>query len=67
MLTEAQRRANKNYRERKRSAGEYRTMLLEFYSSDMEIYEFLRTKKPTATYIKDLIREDMGRGNDVPQ
>ena len=65
MTTEAQKRAKKKYRERKQSEGGYKSLLLEFYDAEMDLYEYLQTKKPTATYIKDLIRKDMyeGRGH----
>lgn len=59
MTTEAQKKAKKRYRERKQSEGGYKSLLLEFYSADMDIYEHLQTKKPKATYVKELIRKDM--------
>lgn len=59
MTTEAQKAAKKRYKERIKAEGKYKSLLIEFYQSDMDIYEYLNTKKPTATYIKDLIRKDM--------
>lgn len=59
MTTEAQKRASRKYRERKRADGGYKSILLEFYQADMDVYEHLQSKKPTATYIKELIRKDM--------
>lgn len=64
MTTEAQRRANRKYRKRKQAEGEYKSILLEFYSSDMDVYDHLQNQKPTATYIKELIRKDMYEGRD---
>ena len=59
MTTEAQKRAKREYRKRKQSEGGYKSILLEFYPPEMELYEHLQTQKPMTTYIKELIRRDM--------
>lgn len=52
--SEAQRRANLNYR-RKNT----KSITLTFFPSDMELYDYVASKGSKASYIKDLIRKDM--------
>ena len=59
MASEAQRRANRKYRERILAEGTLKRVPLEFYPSEADLYNWVKDHKPTATYIKDLIRADM--------
>lgn len=63
--SDAQLRANKRYKEKRRKAGSLRFIQVEFNASEMDLYEHAKAHKPTATYIKALIREDLkkSRGN----
>lgn len=54
MPSEAQKKANKKYREKSRR------IMLEFYASETELYDFVASHDKKQTYIKDLIRKDMG-------
>lgn len=60
MTTEAQRRAKKEYRAREKAAGRYNRVIVEFYGADVELYQFIKSRKNAAGYIKQLVREDMG-------
>lgn len=53
MITEAQKRAKEKYRQKRKS------VLLEFYPPEHDLFEHLEKKPQKATYIKNLIREDM--------
>lgn len=59
MTSEAQKRANRKYRQRIMAEGKLKRILLEFYPSEGELYEWAKANKPTATYLKRLIKEDM--------
>lgn len=54
MATEAQLRANAKYKR-----NNVKKVLLEFYESDMELYEHIQKQEKKQTYIKELIRRDM--------
>lgn len=54
MANDAQLRANKKYKQ-----ANVKRITIDFYPSDMELYEHIQTKEKKQTYIKDLIREDM--------
>lgn len=62
MSTKAQNEANKRYRKKMREEGKFKSIVLEFYQSDLELYDWLQEHKPMATYIKELIRKDMSNG-----
>lgn len=53
MLTEAQKRAKEKYRQKSKHVA------LEFYPPEQDLYEHLCKQPSKATYIKNLIREDM--------
>lgn len=54
MATEAEKKAKNKY------AKEKCTLIpIRFYPTDKDIIEHLKLHKPTATYIKGLIRADM--------
>ena len=55
MLTEAQKRAKENYRKK------VKQILVEFTPNDADILEHLEKQPQKATYIKNLIREDMNK------
>lgn len=59
MATEAQRSATSRYRKKIKESGEFKRIFLEFYPPEREMYEWLKAHRPTATYIKGLIRKDM--------
>ena len=61
MVSEAQKRASKKYREKMIESGKMKRVLIDFYQLDIELYEWLQEHKPVATYIKQLIREDMNK------
>lgn len=63
MSSEAQRQANKRYRERLKNEGRVKSLCLTFYPGDLDVYNWLQEHKPVATYIKELIRKDMSNGN----
>lgn len=56
MATKAQLRANSTYRKKNT-----KTIGVQFFPADMELYEWVVEQGPKATYIKRLIREDMER------
>jgi hypothetical protein len=53
MLTEAQKRAKEKYRKSSKR------ILVEFPQTEMDLLEHLEKQPAKATYIKNLIREDM--------
>ena len=59
MASEAQRRASRKYRKRMWDSGKIKRIAVEFGKSEIELYEWVQEHKPVATYIKQLIREDM--------
>jgi hypothetical protein len=56
---ECTRRAVSEYKRRQRSEGREKSLSIAFSQSDMELYEHATKQRPTATYIKSLIRDDM--------
>ena len=57
----AQKRATAKYKARVREEGLEKTICITFSKSDLDLYEYARSNRPTATYIKNLIRADKGR------
>ena len=55
-MTEAQKRANKKYREKGKK------MTIDFYPSELDLYEHVRKQEKPYAYIKELIREDIKKG-----
>ena len=53
-LTDAQKRAKAKYK-----SNNVKKILLEFYPSDMELYEKVQEQPNKQGYIKDLIRKDL--------
>lgn len=53
MTTEAQKRANKNYRKK------MNRIMLDFSPAEAEMWEHIQQQPKKQTYIKDLIRADM--------
>lgn len=53
-LTEAQKRAKKKY-----NSKVVKKILLEFYPSDIELYEQVQAQENKQGYIKSLIRKDL--------
>lgn len=51
--TEAQKKAVKKYKEK------VKRMTIEFYPSEVDLYEHIQQQPKKQTYIKDLIRKDM--------
>lgn len=54
--TEAQKRAMKKYREK------IKRITTDFSPAEEELWNFLQSKPKKQTYIKDLIRADMQKG-----
>ncbi len=52
-LTEAQKRAKRNYEKKVKKIS------LQFYPTETDLYEYLQTKENKAGFIKQLIREAM--------
>ena len=59
MKSEAQHRAQKRHYEKLKKDGKLKYIQIEFYESDMDIYEYVQSHKPTRTFIKQIIREHM--------
>ena len=55
-LTEAQKRAQENYRKKS-----VKQAAVRFYPAEADIWEWLQSQDNRAGYIKQLIREDMER------
>lgn len=53
MITEAQKRAKEKYRKKSKR------ILVEFPQGETDLWEYLEKQSAKATYIKNLIREDM--------
>jgi hypothetical protein len=53
MTSEAQKKAVKKYKEK------VKRMTIEFYPSEMELYDHIQQQDKKQTYVKDLIRADM--------
>ncbi len=53
MATQAQLKANAKYK-----AEKTKKVLIEFYPSDMELYDHLQKQDKKQTFIKELIRQD---------
>lgn len=56
MATEAQKRANKKYREKSNR------MTIDFYPTDSDLWNHIQNQPKKQTYIKNLIRADMEKG-----
>ena len=56
--SEAQKRANANYRKR-----HVKNVTVAFYPNDKEVFEWLDAQGGRASYIKRLIRDDMERAS----
>lgn len=57
LTTEAHRRANRNYKRK------IARLYIELYLSDQDIIDHLDAQPKKQTYIKDLIRKDMEKGD----
>ena len=55
MTSEAQKKAVKKYKEK------VKRMTIDFAPSEEELYEHIQKQAKKQTYIKDLIRKDMGK------
>ena len=56
MATEAQKKANKKYREK------VNRMTLDFYPTEEELWDMVQSQDNKQGYIKSLIRADMEKG-----
>lgn len=54
MATQAQIEANRKYKKQN-----VKRITIDFYPSDMELYEHIQTKEKKQTYIKELVRNDL--------
>jgi hypothetical protein len=57
MPSEAQRKATKKYREK------MKRITVDFYPTELDLWEHIQAQDKKQTYIKDLIRADMERGS----
>lgn len=68
-MLESKKRANKKYNAKYKER--ITTIRFDCYPTDTDITEHLEAKKaagiPTATYLKQLIREDMKRGDSTSE
>lgn len=55
--SEAQKKAVKKYKEK------MKRITIEFYPSEMELYDHIQQQPKKQTYVKDLIRADIARTN----
>ena len=55
--SEAQKKAIKKYKEK------MKRMTIEFYPSEMDLYDHIQQQTKKQTYVKDLIHADMARTN----
>ena len=55
MSTEAQKRAKEKYRKKGKR------LMLQFYQSEQDMIDHIEKQSAKATYIKNLIREDMNK------
>lgn len=55
--SEAQKKAIKKYKEK------MKRMTIEFYPSEMDLYDHIQQQTKKQTYVKDLIRADIARTN----
>lgn len=64
MASDAQLRANKRYKAKRRKSGSLRFIQVEFNASEIELFDHAKANRPTARYIKDLIRADLEKKSD---
>ena len=57
MTSEAQKKAVKKYKEKMKRIS------IEFYPSEMDLYDHIQQQTKKQTYVKDLIRADIARTN----
>ena len=55
--SEAQKRADRKYKKEKA-----KRTYIEFYGTEMELYDHIQKQPKKQTYIKDLIRADIKKG-----
>ena len=58
-MTEAQKRAKDNYRKK------CKKITIEFYPTEADLLEHLEKQPQKQTYIKNLIREDIKKGQPI--
>ena len=56
MTSEAQRKANKNYRKK------LNRITIDFSPAEEQLWQHIQNQPKKQTYIKDLIRKDMNKG-----
>ena len=61
MLTEAQKRAKEKYRKKGKQ------IVIQFYQTEQDMIDYLENQPAKATYIKNLIREDMKKSFEEGQ
>lgn len=61
MASESQRKAVKKYKE-KYNKEKLKRITVDFYPAEAELWEHLQQQPKKQTYIKDLIRADMNKG-----
>lgn len=57
MASDAQKKASKKYKEK------LKRITIDFYPADAELWEHIQKQPKKQTYIKDLIRADIEKGN----
>lgn len=58
MITESQKQARKKYR------GKGNRMTIDFYPTEIDLWEHIQNQPKKQTYIKQLIRDDMKRDRE---
>ena len=59
MTSEAQKKAVKKYKEK------VKRMTIEFSPAEIDLYDHIQQQEKKQTYIKNLIRNDIGNASDI--
>lgn len=65
MSNESRKRAQGKYKKKLRESGGEKQISISFSASDMELYDYAKGNRPTAKFIKDLIRAEKERNPNV--
>ena len=65
MSNESRKKAQSKYKKKLRASGGEKQISISFSASDMELHDYAKDKRPTASYIKGLIKADMERNGNA--